>query len=128
MGIAEHSRQDLGATALTALRGLAAGIVHSPEARDFLRLRDGLKQDQRNGQQHYLGFCRAPAARRMRAGSCKHLLEMLGALGAAQAAAERATVSFPINGFSRRSFCTICTSPIEPTRADELLARELVEG
>ena len=62
------------------LKGLAAGILPSPEGGDFLRLLDGLKEDQLNGQQHYLGFCRAPAARRnhhaYEGGLVRHLLEM----------------------------------------------------
>jgi hypothetical protein len=44
------------------LKGLAPGILPSPEGEAFLRLLDALKEDQPNGQQRYLGFYRAPPA------------------------------------------------------------------
>lgn len=64
------------------LRALAAGVLPSIEAGTFLRLLDGLEEDQLNGQERYLGFCRAPAARRnhhaYEGGLVRHLLEMWG--------------------------------------------------
>jgi hypothetical protein len=79
----------MGATALTAqrlrenwekLKGLAAGNLPSPAAESFLRLLDTLKEDQPNEHKHYLGFYRAPAARRnhhaFEGGLVQHLLEM----------------------------------------------------
>jgi hypothetical protein len=79
----------MGATALTPqllkenwekLKGLVAGNLPSREAAVFLHLLDTLKEDQPNGQKHYLGFFRAPAARRnhhaYEGGLVQHLLEM----------------------------------------------------
>jgi hypothetical protein len=79
----------MGATALTAqrlrenwekLKGLVAGNLPSREAAVFLHLLDTLKEDQPDGQKHYLGFYRSPAARRnhhaYEGGLVQHLLEM----------------------------------------------------
>ena len=56
-----------------------AGILRSPEAEAFLRLLDTLKEDQPNGQKHYLRFYRSPAAGRnhhaYEGGLVQHLLE-----------------------------------------------------
>jgi hypothetical protein len=62
------------------LRGLAADILPPLGGESFLPLLDTLKEDQLNGQKHYLGFYRSPAARRnhhaYEGGLVQHLLEM----------------------------------------------------